>query len=108
MMDPMDPSPSDPSTSMYILPAPQGKRLGRNASQKMSRRANEGVKRPRQQHGKEEKNDVQPAPLHLMAHPTLLVLSHGMLCYRHQSSRTDAQILNSLLPINLLMVSPTS
>ena len=70
-MDPMDPSPSDPSTSMYILPAPQGKRLGRNASQKMSRRANEGVKRPRQQHGKEEKNDVQPAPLHLMAHPTM-------------------------------------
>ena len=35
----------------------------------MSRRASKGVKRPRQQQGKEE--DAQPAPLHLTAHPTL-------------------------------------
>jgi hypothetical protein len=35
----------------------------------MRRRANWGVKRPRQQQGEEE--DAQPAPLHLTAHPTL-------------------------------------
>ena len=35
----------------------------------MSRRSSKGVKRPRQQQGKEE--DAQPAPLHLTAHPTL-------------------------------------
>ena len=43
--------------------------LGRNTSQKMSRRARKGVKRPRQQHGQEEV--ALPAPLHLTAHPTL-------------------------------------
>ena len=38
----------------------------------MSRRVSKGVKRPRQQQGKEE--DAQPAPLHLTAHPTLPLL----------------------------------
>jgi hypothetical protein len=42
---------------------------GRNASQKMSRRASKGVKRPRQQQGKEKA--AEPAPSGLTAHPTL-------------------------------------
>ena len=37
----------------------------------MGDRASEGVKRPRQQQGEEE--DAEPAPLHLTAHPTLLL-----------------------------------
>ena len=71
----MVPSPSDPWNSLWILPAPQDKRFpdirGRNASQQMSRRASKGVKRPRQQQGKEEENDAQPAPLHSTARATL-------------------------------------
>ena len=66
---------------------------GCNASQKMSRRASKGVKKARQQQGREE--DAQPAPLHLTAHPTkplpMLSVAQSILDMYVSAQLCDAQ-----------------